>query len=156
MARINKIDAKEFWRLFGVFTAVIAVLALMNFALIKASGKKWRTGLEESVQAVLDEKYPGKWRILGFKEIQNPFSASAACYEIQSTENAAKSNAVILRTQTLYGPFPAVFIYDGKSSPEFVGYSGVHGKVRPLMEERPTDIFISRWAGKIPEIIGLE
>ncbi len=153
MAAINTIDAREFWRIFGVFFALVAVSALVNIGFVKLGRKNWEKGLGESVQKVLDEKFPGEWILTGAKTIENPFSLSAALFSVKSKSGARKSNAVMIRTQTLYGPHSAVFLYDGEGEASFVGYSGVHGRIRALMEERNSDIFISRWARKIPQIV---
>ena len=151
----NSMDAKEFWRLFGLFSAVIVVLFFLNFGFIKLSKSFWEKGLKESVQTVLNEKYPDKWNVGDYKTIDNPFYASAASYMIVSRENGRKGYAVIIRTPTLYGPYPAVFIKQKDSDFEFVGYSGIKGRVKLLMEERKSDIFISYWISRLPKILNL-
>lgn len=151
----NTMTPKEFWRLFGLFCAVLAVLFGLNFLFIKVSGRKWEKGLRESVQRVLDEKYPDAWTVGDFKTIENPFYMSAACYIIMSRENGQKGYAIIIRTPTLYGPYPAIYMKKKGSDFEFVGYSGIHGRVRTLMEERSSDIFISYWLNRLPKILDL-
>ena len=148
MKKEFKLASKEFWRLFGIFFALVFVLLGINIGFMKLGEKKWRNYLSKSVQTVLDEKFPGYWTVKDFRTIENPFSTSAALFE-----SGEKSNAIIIRTQTLYGPYPSVFIFDGTNEPEFVGYSLVHGRIRALMEERPSDIFISYWARRIPCIV---
>ena len=151
----NKMNAKEFWRLFGLISAIITVLFFINFAFIKLSKNFWASGLKESVQTVLDQKYPDKWNVGDFKTIDNPFYSSAACYIITSRENGRKGYAVIIRTPTLYGPYPAVFIKLKDSDFEFAGYSGLSGRIQKLMEERKSDIFISYWQSRLPKILNL-
>lgn len=153
MKKEFKLASKEFWRLFGIFFALVFVLLGINIGFMKLGEKKWRNSLSKSVQTVLDEKFPGYWTVKDFRTIENPFSTSAALFEIRANKSGEKSNAIIIRTQTLYGPYPSVFIFDGKDEPEFVGYSLVHGRIRALMEERPSDIFISYWARRIPCIV---
>lgn len=153
MESFNKISAKEFFRIFGIFFGIIVVFIGTSIGFIKLSEKSWKNNLKEKVQAVLDEKYPDEWQILDFKRIENPFYLSAACYEIINEKTHAVSNAIIIRTETLYGPYPAVFVCDGENDAEFIGYSSINGRIKNLMEARPSDFFISYWERRIPEII---
>ena len=70
---------------------------------------------------MLEEKQPDKWKVTKPVQILSPFSTSAALYELQDKNSAEKEYAVIIRTTTLFGPYPAVFLYKKNSGAEFLG-----------------------------------
>ena len=151
---IKKMDAKEFWRLFGIFSGIIIVLFGLNFGFIKLTENKWERDLKKTVQNFLDEKYPDEWLVSDFISLENPFYMSAAAFNITSKKINKKAVAVIIRTQTFYGPYPAVYIYEDEENSYFAGYSNIHGRIKNLMEKQSSDIFISHWQKKLPDILG--
>ena len=153
---IKKMDAKEFWRLFGIFSGILVFCAGLNIGFIKLTEGKWQRDLKKTVQTVLDEKYPDEWKVGDFIDLQNPFYVSGAAFDIYSKKINKKAVAVILRTQTFYGPYPAVYIYEDEDNSYFAGYSNIHGRIRTLMEKQITDIFISHWQKKLPDILGVK
>ncbi len=148
-----KIDSKESLRIYGIFIAILAVFFMSAAGLARLSRSAWENGLRSSVKDVLDERFPGEWTVGRFLKISSPFATSAACYEIQNRGNGESCVAVIVRTATLYGPVPAVFISGGSGRVEFAGFSGVHGRVRRMLEDQKADIRINYWKRRVPAII---
>ena len=149
---MDKEYQKKFWRIFGCFIGILVFFSAVLTGMIKLSEKKWNSGLKETVQAVLEEKNPGLWIVGDSVPLNSTFSTSANMFELRNKESAEKYRAVIIRTATLYGHMPAVFICGGKET-EFAGYAAVHGRVKNLLEENYADSSISYWLERIPHII---
>lgn len=149
---MDKEYQKKFWRIFGCFIGILVFFSAILAGMIKLSEKKWNSGLKESVQSVLDEKNPDLWIVGNSVPLNSPFSTSAGLFELRNKESAEKYHAVIIRTATLYGHMPAVFICGGKGT-EFAGYAAVHGRVKNLLEENYADSSVSYWLERIPNIL---
>lgn len=152
-SRISKENQKKFWRIFGLFIAFIVFFFLVLFGMSKISSKRWNEGLKESIQTLITQKYPDTWIIGNPVHLNSAFSTSANLYELRSRDNVEKNYAIIIRTTTLYGHMPAVYIYNKTKGPEFVGYAAVQGRVKKLLEDNYVDSSISFWLERIPLII---
>lgn len=146
-------DSKEFLRVFGIFTGIIAVLFLIDFGFVRLAEKNMTEGLQHAVTSVLEEKMPEQWTVTASIDVLSPLSTSASVYELRSRKSADKAYAVIIRTTTLFGPYPAVFLCKKNTIPEFVGYTCVQGRVKRILEENPSVPLIRYWAGKTEKII---
>ncbi|MEE0885914.1 MAG: hypothetical protein UIB61_03335 [Treponema sp.] len=150
---INKENQKKFWRIFGCFIGILVFFLAVLIGMIKLSEKKWDSGLKQSVQNVLDEKYPDAWTVGNSIPLNSPFSTSANLFEARSNDSAEKYYAIIIRITTLYGHMPAVFVYNNAKGAEFIGYSAVHGRIKKLLEENYADSSISYWLERLPSVI---
>lgn len=149
----KNVDTKNLLRMYGIFVGFVAFFTLLLIGMIKLSQKSWKTLLKEKVEVVLQEKQGDNWIVGNFLEQKTPFAVSSAVYELHNKNNADIYYAVIIRGITLYGPVPAVFIYNKKNGAEFVGFSGVHGRVQKIMEFKSNTRRISYWNSKIPSIV---
>ena len=151
----DTITTKEFWWEFGIFIGIIFFFFMSLFGLIRLSQKSWDEGLKVSIQSVLTEKTTEKW-ILGKKiYLNSPMSSSAALYELRKQDSVEKNYAIIIRSATLYGHIPAVYIYNKNDGVKFIGYSSVTGKIRKLLDQGMSDSSISQWTRRIPDIVKL-
>lgn len=146
-------DSKEFLRVFGIFTGIIAILFLIDFGCIRLAEKKMTGGLQNAVTEILEEKMPEQWIITGNIAVLSPLSTSASLFELRDRKSAETAYAIIIRTTTLFGPYPAVFLYKKSTGSEFVGYTCVQGRVKRILEENPAVPLIQYWAGKTEKII---
>lgn len=129
-----KTDAKTFFKQFAIFFGIITALVLLDFLFIKLSAKKWNETLSVSVQNVLDEKFPDEWKVSKNVKCNSPFATSSAIFEISGKNSAKKSYAIIIRTQTIFGTYPSVFICSKDEDIKFVGYTSVQGRVKNVLE----------------------
>ena len=60
---------------------------------------------------------------------------------------------MILRTQTLYGPLPGVFLIDSEENVEFVGFASLHGRIAEQIKNNAKSERIHFWKEKIPYIL---
>lgn len=150
---IQNISYKDFFKRYGIFVAFLAIIFGIVIYTVKLSQNSWNKNLRTSVIKVLNEKKPDNWTIEGNVEIKNPFTLNAACYDVKSAENGELYKAFIIRTQTLYGPLPAVFLLDNNNKVEFVGYSSLHGVVETQLMANKNSKRIEYWIHKIPDIV---
>ncbi len=150
---VNKENQKKFWRIFGCFIGIVVFFLAVLVGMIKLSEKKWNSGLKVSVQTVLDNKNPKTWAVGNSVPLNSPFSTSANLFEVRSLDSAEKYYALIIRITTLYGHMPAVFVYNNARGAEFIGYSGVQGRVKKLLEENYADSSIAYWLERVPVVI---
>ena len=153
MISTSSVNTKEFFRVFGIFLGIIAVFFLILVGMVKCSGNSSDKELKEVVQSVLDERMPDQWNVLEKVEISSPFKLSSVLYSIQNKKTGQHAYAIMVRTATLYGPFPAVFTYMDGKKPVFVGYGAVHGRIKTILEENNSNIRMNYWMEKIPRII---
>ncbi|MBD5407550.1 MAG: hypothetical protein HDR56_08060 [Treponema sp.] len=151
-----EINTRETFRVFGIFTGVLVVLFFLDFGFVRLAQKSWNSGMYNALGAILDEKQPGVWRIDHPIKIDSPFATSAQAFEVQNMQNGKRSRAIIVRTTTIFGPYPAVFIYDSASGSEFIGYACVSGRIKKLLEENGNSVIRDYWAVRIKSIIGAE
>lgn len=147
-----KTDSKEALRITCIFAGILTFFFLIDFGCIRLAEKKWTKGLQQAVETMLEEKQPDKWKVTKPVRILSPFSTSAALYELQDKNSAEKEYAVIIRTTTLFGPYPAVFLYKKNSGAEFLGYTCVSGRVKRILEENTTNPLLAYWTQKIEKI----
>lgn len=148
-----KMDSKEFLRVFGIFIGIITVFFLIDFGFVRLAEKNMTAALQHAVDEILEEKMPGRWTITGTAAILSPFSTSASLYELRDKKSAEQAYAIIIRTTTLFGPYPAVFLYKKNAASEFIGYACVKGRVKRILEENPSVPLIKYWAKKTEKII---
>lgn len=149
----TNITAKEFWRFYGIFVGIVVFMFASLFGIIRASEKSWDAGLKKSITMELEKKYPDTW-IVGKKiPLNSAFSQSAALYELRAVNSIEKNYAIIIRTATMFGHFPAVYIYNKIDGTKFVGYTSINGKIEKIIDKRHTDSSVVYWSQRIPKII---
>lgn len=149
----NNINSKEFFRSFVIFFGMIVVFFFVLFGIIKMTSTRPAEELKKSVQALLDEKYDGEWIVQESKDVSSPFKLSSSIFLIENSKTHQHSYAVLLRIATLYGPYPAVFIYNQGKKTVFVGYTSVQGRIKNLLEYDNSNNRIRYWLEKVPEIV---
>ena len=138
-------NLKESFRIYGIFIGILVVFFGILIGMIFLSRTSWKNGIKSEVQVVLNEANPNQW-IVGN-------STSSAVYELHNKEKADRYYAVIIRTTSLYGFVPAVFVYNKSSGVEFIGFAGVHGRIKKLMEYKSNTKRINYWSSRIPQIV---
>lgn len=149
----NKLSSKEFFRVYGIFISILLFFFMVIFGFIKLNSKHYDKKIAESIQMVLDEKQPDKWKVASKIKIPTGLSNSAGLYQLVSMDSAEKYWVLIVRISTYYGPMPAIFTYNKNLGTEFVGYAALKGRVRTILEENQNDTRLTYWISKVPEII---
>ncbi len=149
----NEISYKSFFITYGIFVAVLVVIFGLLIYPVKLGQKSWNNNLKSNIEFVLDESEPNGWTVENSVKIKNPFSLSAASYEVRNRKTGEVYKAVIIRIQTLYGPVPTVFTVDKENKVEFVGFVSLHGRIANQIKNNTTNKRLEFWKEKIPEII---
>ncbi|AEE16805.1 hypothetical protein [Treponema brennaborense] len=143
---------------YGLCMAVIVVLFVLVFVLALFSRQAWNGGLQKQLVSVLSQSHPGEYIVSDPLPIDNPFSVSAAAYQLMPVSSAARGTryGVIIRIPTLYGSLPGVFVYTENAGAEFVGIAGFSedsAKEQAVAASLADSVQISRWEKRIPVIL---
>lgn len=149
----TKIEQQTFWKIYTIFFFILLFLGFVLIGMTKLTKKTWNEGLKNSVTETLRSKYPDVWVVGNKISLKSPFETSACLFELRNKDSAEKYYVIIVRTPTIYGHMPAVYIYNKNKGVEFVGYSNVKGRVKTLLEQNSTDLSITYWLERIPGII---
>lgn len=147
------INNKTFFIKYAYFLGVLVVVFGILIYSVVLSRRSWVNNLRTSVEKVLNENEPDMWAVGKVRNIENPFSLNCVCYESRYKKTGENFTVVLIRVSTLYGPLPAVFLYDDNENVSFVGYSSLHGRISNQIKNHPSDKRINYWKKKIPEII---
>lgn len=150
----SKVFYKKLLIKYGILTGIIAVIfgLLVLFCLI--SRGSWKRGLSAQVNSVL-ERCGEEYRTFEWIPSDNGFSDSASFYSLSAGEQGREKDmyAVIIRVTTIYGPLPAVFVYNAKSdSSSFAGFADLEGPVADKMTAIAEPSVIEFWKKRIPSI----
>jgi hypothetical protein len=146
-------SSKKLLREYGILAGIIAGMFAVLIVFVVLSRGEWQNGLKEKISEVLEEEEPGKWIMGDYVGINAPVSLSTACFQVRERANGSKGYVLMLRIETIYGPFPAVFVYSGKNDARFVGISGLHGRIREQILKGTNDEKINFWIKRIPDIV---
>ena len=149
----QSISYKTFFINYGIFVGFLTVLMGILIYTTKITQKCWTKNLRKSVELVFDETEPSVWLITNELKLKNAFTLNAACYEVRNKKNGQVYKAVIINTQTMYGPIPAIFTVDKNEEVNFVGYSSIHGRVQKQLLNDTSNRRLSYWMKKIPYIL---
>ena len=149
----QSISYKTFFINYGIFVGFLTVLMGILIYTTKITQKCWTKNLRKSVELVFDETEPSVWLITNELKLKNSFTLNAACYEVRNKKNGQVYKAVIINTQTMYGPIPAIFTVDKNEEVNFVGYSSIHGRVQKQLLNDTSNRRLSYWMKKIPYIL---
>lgn len=144
---------KELWRLYGIFTALLVVMLTAAGGAVKLSSARWERGLRSVVEKTLSENTDFNGKVGRFVRIKSPFSLSAALFDLEPPLSDGADYAIVIRVQTMYGPFPAVFVYGKESDTRFIGFASISGRVKRLLEDNDFDPRIRYWTAKVPAIM---
>lgn len=150
---LDNFSYKKFFINFGIFVGFITVTFGILFYSVFLSRKSWQKNLSTSIEKVLDENEANTWTLGNFIPINNSFTLSAACYEVQNRKSGEIRKAVIIRIYTYYGPLPAVFLVDKNNNVDFVGYASVHGRVAVQLTNKMSDKRIEYWKNRLIQIL---
>ncbi len=133
------------------FFCILLLLSLFSY-------KKWSNGLKNHVEEVLGRTSPGSYIVGDNIKIHSLFSVSAACYKVlpaREENNIKVGNvyAVIMRVTTIYGPLPAVFIYDDVNGTSFKGFSCLDEELEKHFEETLRNSQLQYWEKQIPKML---
>ena len=144
---------KELWRVYGIFTALLVVMLTAAGGAVKLSSARWERGLRSVVEKTLSENTDFNGKVGRFVRIKSPFSLSAALFDLEPPLSDGADYAIVIRVQTMYGPFPAVFVYGKESGTRFIGFASISGRVKRLLEDNDSDPRIRYWTAKVPAIM---
>lgn len=151
---MQEITNKTFFKNYAFFVLILAVLfTVLTYSIVLAR-KSWTNNLAVSVQKTLDEYEPKTWVVTEPVAIDKPVGFNCAAYSLTNKKTGDSARAVIVRITTLYGPLPAVFVYDKDGESVFAGYSSLHGRIREQLLHHQSDKRREYWQSKISEILG--
>lgn len=149
----NKRASLELLRKLGIFSGFCILVIVIMILIIHITYRPWQTKLKQNVFDVLEENSPGEWYIGDFVELNSSFAQNAACFEISNKTNSKKNYAVIIRVQTFFGPFAAVYTYNENDGASFIGFSNLHGRIATLLKNHKSDSHILFWGKRITTIM---
>ena len=147
------ISSKDFFIKYGLFMALVVVVTgiLVYFSII--SNNAWTKNLGTILQKVLNENCEqNEWVIKENIAIENPFTYNASCYKVENIQKEQDCIAIIIRINSFWGPFPAVFLMDENNQVTFVGYASLDGRIKEIIN-KTNDNRIHYWKNKIPQIL---
>ncbi|MBQ9494257.1 MAG: hypothetical protein IJR50_01290 [Treponema sp.] len=138
-------------REYGICVGCMLAACALLVVTIVFSRNSQRASLKADVVAVLEEKVPDVWEVGEYVPLDSPIELSASCF---AASTAAESGYVlIMRIETLYGPFPAVFTYTEREGTQFVGIATLHGRIATLMENGSQSKQLQYWKARVPLLI---
>ncbi len=151
--KFDKSKMKELLRIYGIFSGILIFMLGIIIGAVKISERRRENKLRAAVVKVFSENTEDERQIGKFIKIKSPASLNAALYEINDLRSASKDYALILRVQTLYGPVPAVFLYNKDGEAKLIGFAAISGRIKRLLQDDSSNPRISYWEKRIPEIV---
>ena len=151
--KFDKSKMKELLRIYGIFSGILIFMLGIIIGTIKISERRRENKLRADVVKVFSENTEDERQIGKFIKIKSPLSLNAALYEINDLRSASKDYALILRVQTLYGPGPAVFLYNKDGGAKLIGFAAISGRIKRLLQDDSSNPRISYWEKRIPGIV---
>lgn len=149
----KKKEILECLKTYGIFIGLITFLFLVIVGMSILSQKSLENGLRKNISVVLEEKFPSQYEVKEFKKINSTISYSSAVYHLKSVKGSDKNYAVVVRTNTFFGPVSSLFLYNLNSGSSYVGVLGVNGRVKKILESSKASVKLNYWNNRIPEII---
>lgn len=142
----------EYLKKYGILVGCLIFIFLIACGVTFASRKSWNNGLSVQVAKILEAS--GEYKVCENVLINSGFSVSGGIYRVEKEGSANEYYAMILRVQTVYGPVPAVFLYEyGKDYSTFVGLPTIRGALQTQIIEVSRNSQIAYWENYIPNII---
>lgn len=154
---ITKKKQKEMLHAFLAFFIIVTLLFLINLLFIKLSQAHFYQGLSQEVLKVLNKEAmdEGKVQYSISKNLRIPyaFSTSAALFEVKDSVNIKTSYALILRVNTIFGQFPALFLYNKEAGISFLSCLCIEGRMQEMLNEKISLLEKSYWQRRAHDII---
>lgn len=133
---------------FGVFLLIVMIITLLVATSVVLNKTIDNQGLKNSVEKVLKDKGL-EYKINHQLPVSNGLASGTAVYDLGSGYFA-----VIIRTTSIYGPLPAVFIYKlGDTEAKFIDYCLVDSLAKERIIDNTQNNQISFWAKRIIKIV---
>ena len=144
---------------YGIFVGMLFFVFFVLMLFTLAARDSWEYGLRGQVAEVLGHSDIEISFSLGQMEaVDSPFAVSLAVFpliEDDEHQRSAERYAVIIRIPTLFGPVPAVFLYeDGQKAADFIGFATLNKRIEAAVESNARHTQIAYWGKRIPAIIG--
>jgi hypothetical protein len=133
---------------FGLLLLILVVLFSLTAACTTLSRTAKVEGLRQAVQKVLSEN--GGLEAGDEEPINSPFAVSAASFTVSGTDD----HAVIIRIPTIYGAFPAVFLWqETEKNAQFLSLATVNERINDSLIASSKFSQIAYWEKRIPKIL---
>ena len=129
-----------------VFLFLIALISLV----VIISEKKIQSNLKEKIEMTFTEEQQEKWNVAEPVKMHTSLSAYSACFRLVGSD-LQNGYALITKVQTLYGPFPCVFVYDDFKGVQFIGLVNLEGRIKKFLSA--SNMHIQYWQNRIPALI---
>lgn len=138
--------------------SIFAALALIIFCLLVlmtlATKNSWKFYLGKAVENTLFENDETSYKIGDYICVNTGLASSTAIFELNKNSfNDGSYYAVIIKITTMYGPLPAVFIYEKNTGAQFIDFILAQGKVKEQILHTSQNSQIAYWANRIPGIV---
>lgn len=156
MRRIRlDLEIKRILKTFAVFFGIIFAMCVLIVIFSLIARNSWKTGLAVEVQKVLDTYNESHYTVGKYIDLDSNLSTSAAVYALLKKDvvKSQKYYGVIVRTPSILGPIPAVFIYNEEKGVTFVGYAIDNGKASDTVDRQIASNVMNYWENMIPLII---
>ncbi|MBO4321195.1 MAG: hypothetical protein J5857_12080 [Treponema sp.] len=135
---------------FGFFSLIVVVLFAILLLFTILSRSSWNEGMREQIDTLLKDKELS-YKTGEMDHLQS--SVSLNCVSYKDADNPSV-HLVLLRTPTMYGPFPAVYVYDeNTSSVDFIDLLLIDGKSKDAVTASAKNMQVQYWKNRIPLII---
>jgi hypothetical protein len=113
-------DTVRFLKNYGSFLGILVVFLALLCLFITLSRPAWSRGLQAQIQTTLDRSYPGGYQVGDPVALNSSFFSTSAVFEVTGPDF---QYGIILRTPTLFGPLPGVFLADAGGNIRFAGFT---------------------------------
>ncbi len=141
---------------YGIFVGMLFLVFFILMLATLAGRESWAYGLRGQVAEVLGRSDVEINFSLGQLEaVNSPFAVSLAAFPLieDDGQQPAGRHAVIIRIPTLFGPVPAVYLYEeGQKTATFIGFATLNGRVAGIVEANARYTQIAYWGKRIPAI----
>ncbi|MCR5290047.1 MAG: hypothetical protein K6E51_08670 [Treponema sp.] len=145
---------------YGIFVGLFAVMLLVLSVVTIIANNVKTSGLRKETQYVLDSYAPEKYTVGQAVRLDSPLQTTVVCYDLiqNSTDSAhslfaGKEYVVVVRVLTLFGPMPAVYIYNDVTGVTFTGFALLHNSQSEKIEQISMNSSVLYWACRIPSIM---
>jgi hypothetical protein len=140
---------------YALFAAILLVLFGITLLFTIIARKSWNNGLREQVQLTLNKNQLSDC-IVG-KEIPLDSAIITSCnafdVSVKGKKNSDTQKAVIIKITTMYGPMPAVYLYDNGTEAKFIDFASFEGKAVKQIKDMSLNSQIAYWGKRIPSIL---
>jgi len=146
---IDKVKIKKISILLGIFLFFFLMILLF----LVLSRKSMDESLSKTVGNFLEQKMPYSYELNGGIKIKSGFSTSSYGFHLTEKKSGDEKIAVLINITTLYGTYPALFIYSNDFDVQFVGFIGLGDDFEDFASSVSMKSSIYFWQKKIPAIL---